>query len=78
MLFKEPKIILSKFEKKKVWKKILKKDLELKRLGAGKNDTATKWHGRQIDTVRHLDTKGHFCTATKWHGDLLISNSFIN
>ena len=33
-------------------------------MGAGQNGTATKWHGSQIDTVRHFDTKGHFGTAT--------------
>ena len=33
--------------------------------GAGQNGTATKWHGRQIDTVRHFGTRGHFGTATK-------------
>ena len=37
-------------------------------MGAGQSGTATKWHGRQIDTVRHFGTEGHFGTATKWHG----------
>ena len=36
--------------------------------GAGQNGTATKWHGRQNDTVHHFGTEGHFGTATKWHG----------
>ena len=36
--------------------------------GAGQNGTATKWHGRQNDTVRHFGTEGHFGTVTKWHG----------
>ena len=33
----------------------------------GQNGTATKWYGRQNDTVRHFGTEGHFDTATKWH-----------
>ena len=37
-------------------------------MGAGQNGTATKWHGRQNDTVRHCGTEGHFGTATKLHG----------
>ena len=38
------------------------------KMGAGQNGTATKWHGRKIDTVRHFGTEGHFSIATKGHG----------
>ena len=54
----------------KILKLLLKKkDLELlmatKTRGTGQNDTATKWHGRQIDTEGLLGTEGHFGTTTK-------------
>ena len=33
---------------------------------AGQNGTATKWHGRQNDTVRHFGTVWHFGTESQF------------
>ena len=45
-------------------------------MGAGQNGKVTKWQGRQIDTVRHLGTEGHFGTATKCLSFILFLISF--
>ena len=34
---------------------------------AGQNGTATKWHGRQIDTVRHFGTTTKLHGVSLWH-----------